>query len=125
MINFVTVGQFEAWLKEGLIQIHKEATGRGPKEAHVRLFKKTIVFYLEETLTRLEQRLFDLGWGEKGINHIRTDLMEFIMPQIQEKIREKARVEILDTTTIVLPDQQAQYGLIILDRDIEKMYNNV
>lgn len=121
----MTVGQFEAWLRESLIQIHKEITGRGPKDAYVRLFKKTIVFCLEDALTALEKQLLDSGWRKEEITRLRMDLLEVIMPQIQEKIREKVLVDILDATTIVLTEQQSQYGLIILDKDIEKIYNSV
>lgn len=116
----MTVGQFEAWLREGLIQIHKDVTGRGPKDAYVRLFKKCIVFYLEDPLTALEQQLLHSGWGVDKIDQLRADLLEVMLPAFQEKITEKVTANIMDYMTKVVADQQAQFGLIILDQDIEK-----
>ncbi len=121
----MTVGQFEAWLREGLIQIHKDVTGRGPKDAYVRLFKKCIVFYLEDPLTALEQQLLHSGWGVDKIDQLRADLLEVMLPAFQEKITEKVTANIMDYMTKVVADQQAQFGLIILDQDIEKIYNSV
>lgn len=117
----MTVGQFEAWLREGFIQIHKDATGRGPKDAYVRIFKNCIVFYLEDTLTALERQLLNSGWGQEEIGQVRKSLLKVIMPQLQKRIAEKIPVTIIDATTIVHTEQQIQYGLIILDKNIEKI----
>lgn len=117
----MTVGQFEAWLREGFIQIHKDATGRGPKDAYVRLFKNCIVFYLEDTLTALERQLLNSGWGQEEIGRVRMSLLKVIIPRLQERITEKFPVTIVDAATIVRTEQQVQYGLIILDKDIEKI----
>jgi uncharacterized protein YbcI len=118
----LTVGQFEAWMREALIKIHKDATGRGPQDAYVRLFKNCIVFCLEDTLTALERQLLNSGWGEEEIGQLRFNLLkEVIIPRVQEKITEKVPANILDAATIVRTEQQAQYGLFILDKNIEKI----
>jgi len=119
----LTVGQFEAWLREGLIKIHKDVTGRGPKDAYVRVFKKCIVFYLEDTLTVLERQLLHSGWGIEKIDQLRKRLFEVMLPLFQEKITEKVAVNILNAMTILLAEDQ--FGVIILDQDIEKIYNSV
>jgi len=93
----LTVGQFEAWMREALIKIHKDATGRGPQDAYVRLFKNCIVFCLEDTLTALERQLLNSGWGEEEIGQLRFNLLkEVIIPRVQEKITEKVPANILD-----------------------------
>jgi uncharacterized protein YbcI len=108
-----------------LIQIHKDVTGRGPKDTYVRLFKRCIVFYLEDPLTALERQLLHSGWGVEKVDKLRADLLEMILPLFQEIIAEKVAVNIISSMTKVVADQQAQFGLIILDQDIEKIYTSV
>lgn len=121
----MTLGQFEACLREGLIQIHRDVTGRGPKDAYVRLFKKCIVFYLEAPLTVLERQLLYSGWGVEKLDKLRADLLEVMLPSFQEIITDKVAANIMSSMTKVDTNQQIQYGLIILDQDIEKMYTSV
>jgi uncharacterized protein YbcI len=111
----LTVGQFEAWLREGLIKLHKDVTGRGPKDAYVKVFKKCIVFYLEDPLTVLERQLLRSGWGIEKIEELRKDLFEAMLPPFKEKIAEKVTANILNAMTIVNAKDQDQFGIIVLD----------
>ena len=121
----MTVGQFEAWLREGLIKIHKDVTGRGPKDAYVKVFKKCIVFYLEDPLTILERLLLRSGWGIEKIEQLRKDLFEAMLPPFKERITEKIAANVLNAVTVVNARDQDQFGVIILYQDIEKIYNSV
>lgn len=116
----MTHGQVEAWLKEILVQIHKELTGRGPKDTYVRLFKRTVVFHLEDTFTPLENRLLDVAWGEDEIRQLRGQIFKSTLPILKHKIKDKLACEVLEAATIVLPGQHSQFGLLVLDQDLEK-----
>jgi uncharacterized protein YbcI len=84
--------------------------------------RTALFFCLEDTLTALERQLLNSGWGEEEIGQLRFNLLkEVIIPRVQEKITEKVPANILDAATIVRTEQQAQYGLFILDKNIEKI----
>ncbi len=119
------MGQFEAWLREGLIKVHKDFTGRGPKDAYVRVFRNCIVFILEDTLTALERQLLRSELGVEKIDQLRQDLFDAMLPLLKKRLTEKVAVDILRSMTLVIAEDNDQFGIIILDQDIEKILNTV
>lgn len=121
----MTIGQLEAWLREGFIQTHKELTGRGPRDTYIRIFRNTIVFHMEDVLTPLENRLLSSTGAEAEIKELRVRVLELMMPQISESIKRKLNCEVIDSIISILPEYNLQYGMLILDKDLEKSHISV
>ncbi|NLU51223.1 MAG: hypothetical protein GXX09_12660 [Syntrophomonadaceae bacterium] len=62
---------------------------------------------------------------EAEIKELRVRVLELMMPQISDSIKRKLNCEVIDSIISILPEYNLQYGMLILDKDLEKSHISV
>jgi len=119
----MTIGQAEASFREAIIKAHKEVTGRGPKDVHVKIFRNMIVFDMEDIFTLLEDRLLGVSGGQENIIRLRNEMNKSLIPLLKEAVEEIVECKVEECVTRVFPHWKSQYGILILDKNIEKNFS--
>ncbi|MFP4385485.1 MAG: DUF2294 domain-containing protein [Spirochaetia bacterium] len=99
---FMTKGQIEAKISEGLINFEKEYMGRGPLETKAYIIDDMILVRLKGVLTRAEQQLVrskESRQGRQLIKQVRRELIEEGRSLLEPMIREITGIDVVSLHT--------------------------
>jgi uncharacterized protein YbcI len=82
-----TGGELAVALSNGMVQILRRYTGRGPTKARTTIGRDHVLIMLQDTLTRGEQTLVEGGYDEEVL-HVRRRYQEVMRPEASGMVEE-------------------------------------
>lgn len=111
-----TQGQLERSLSQKVQSLYRQRLGQQPSKVSCQLCGEKFIIILEDSLTQPEQILAKKG-QEDLAEQVRTNLDDFMQPQLKSLVEEVAGV----TVTELLSDVTLESGLTGIIAVLEKM----
>lgn len=114
------LGPVEDMVAKELAAMHKEVTGRGPRNVLVRILGDVIGFRFVDVLTPIEQSLLQVEGGAAQVQELRAQLALLCRGHLEEKLQEYLGVEVVDMVVGFDIKSGRLYGAVSLDRDVQR-----
>ena len=82
-----TRGELSVAISNGMVQLLRQYTGRGPTKARTTIGRDHVLITLQDTLTRGERTLMDAGYGEEVLL-TRRRFQEVMRPEASRMIEQ-------------------------------------
>lgn len=110
----MSIGRLEDTLARQLATLHKEITGRGPRNVLVRLLGDIMAFRFADALTALERSLVERPDGPEQVKTLRRELLQICMERFDPYLQRELGVGIQDAAAGFDPATGCAYGVVAL-----------